>query len=171
VRIARNPAYFSYLSDCAKGRIDVVLGDARLTMAREPGGVYDLIQLDAFSGDSVPTHLLTVEALTGYARLLAPGGIVLVHISNRNLALEAPVAASARAAGLVALMQAWLPPRGASPMAGAPSQVMLIARTPGALARFAQDRRWRPARDNGVRAWTDTYTNVAGALIAQALQH
>jgi len=170
-RIARNPSYFTYLSGCAKGKVDIVLGDARLTMAREPSGSYDLIQLDAFSGDSVPTHLLTTEAMAGYMRLLKPNGILLVHISNRNLALEAPVAASAHAAGLAALMQGWLPPRDASPMAaGAPTQAMLIAKSPLALAMFAHDPRWRPARDRNVRPWTDTYTNVAGALLDQMLQ-
>jgi spermidine synthase len=170
VRIARDPAYFTYLSGCAGGRVDIVLGDARLTMAREPAGAYDLIQLDAFSGDSVPTHLLTVEALRGYMRLLTPDGLLLVHISNRNLALEPPLAASAHAAGLQTLMQEWSPRQGTSSMLGAPSQVMLIARTPQALAPFAHDRRWRPANDKNVRAWTDDYTNVAGALLDHLLR-
>jgi len=169
-RIARDPQYFTYLSDCAKGAIDIVLGDARLTMTHETPGTYDLIQLDAFSGDSVPTHLLTVEAMRGYARLLKPDGLLLVHISNRNLALEPPVAASAHAAGLAALMQEWSPPVGNSPMLGAPSQVMLIARTPQALTAYAHDRRWRPAHDKTVRAWTDDYTNIAGALLDHLLR-
>jgi spermidine synthase len=169
-RIARDPQYFTYLSSCAKGTVDIVLGDARLTMTREPAASYDLIQLDAFSGDSVPTHLLTVEALRGYLRLLKPDGLLLVHISNRNLALEPPLAASAHAAGLTALMQEWSPPVGKSPMLGAPSQVMLIARTPQALAAFARDPRWRPAQDKTVRAWTDDYTNVAGALLDHMLR-
>jgi len=169
-RIARNPAYFTYLSGCAKGKVDIVLGDARLTMGREASGTYDLIQLDAFSGDSVPTHLLTVEALRGYARLLKPDGLLLVHISNRNLALEHPVAASAHAAGLATLMQEWAPPVDKSPMLGAPSQVMLVAKTPQALAAFAHDPRWRPARDKTVRPWTDDYTNVAGALLDHLLR-
>jgi spermidine synthase len=171
VRIARDPQYFTYLSGCAKGKIDIVLGDARLTMAQETAATYDLIQLDAFSGDSVPTHLLTVEAMRGYARLLKPGGLLLVHISNRNLALEPPVAASAHAAGLVALMQEWSPPASAAPMLGAPSQVMLIAKTPQAFAEFTRDLRWRPARDKTVRAWSDDYTNVAGALLDRLLRH
>lgn len=72
---------------------------------------------------------------------------------------------------IAALAQAWLPPRGASSMpAGAPTQVVLIAKTPQALAPFAADPRWRPARNKNVRPWTDTYTNVAGALLDQLLQ-
>jgi spermidine synthase len=169
-RIARDPSYFTYLSACAKGRVDVVLGDARLTMAREPSSTYDLIQLDAFSGDSVPTHLLTVQALAGYARLLKPDGILLVHISNRNLALEPPVASSAKAAGLYVLAQDFAPLPGTPAMSAAPTQAMLIAKVPAALARFARDPRWRAARDKGVRAWTDDYTNIVGALADHVMQ-
>jgi hypothetical protein len=168
-RIARNPAWFSYISECAAGQVDVVLGDARLTMAREAAGSYDLIHLDAFSSDTVPTHLLTVEALRVYLSTLKPEGVLLLHISNRNLALEAPAAATAKALGAATLMQEFAPPPGTPSVVSAPNQVMLVARTPQALARFAADPRWRPARDKGVRPWTDDYTNIVGAIVDQAI--
>jgi hypothetical protein len=167
-RIARNPAYFTYLGECARGQVDVVLGDARLTMTREPAGSYDLIHLDAFSSDTVPTHLLTVEALRTYLAALKPDGVLLMHISNRNLALEAPAAATAKALGAATLMQEFAPPEGTPSVVVAPSQVMLVARNPEALARFAHDPRWRPAQDKGTRPWTDDYTNVVGAIVDQA---
>ena len=167
-RIARNRRYFTYLSDCAKGDVDVVLGDARLTLARQPAGNFDLLQLDAFSADTVPTHLLTVEAFRLYLRALKPDGIILVHVTNRNLALEAPVAATVKEAGAVALMQAFAPPADASTIAASPSQVMLVAKTRAALKRFTSDPRWRQAQDRGVRAWNDDYSNVVGALIDHA---
>jgi SAM-dependent methyltransferase len=168
-RIARDPRYFTYLSDCAKGSVDVVLGDARLTLGREAPASFDLLQLDAFSADTVPTHLLTVEAFRLYLRALKPGGVILLHLSNRNLSLEAPAAAAAKETGAVALMQEFSPPAGASAIAAAPTQAMLVAKSPAALAAFAHDPRWRPARDRGVRAWSDDYTNVIGALIAHAM--
>jgi spermidine synthase len=168
-RIARDPRYFTYLSECAKGRVDVVLGDARLTMAREPAHSYDLVQVDAFSADNIPTHLLTTQALAIYFRALKPDGLLMLHLSNRNLALEAPAAATAKAVGATALMQDFSPTAGTPGIAAAPSQVMILSRSPNALAAFARDPRWRPARDNGVRAWTDDYTNIVGALFDHAI--
>ncbi len=164
-RIARDPRYFTYLSGCAKGEVDVVLGDARLTVAAEPEHSYDLIQIDAFSADNIPTHLLTTEALAIYFRALKPDGILMLHLSNRNLKLEPPAAAAAKEVGATALMQEFAPPPGTPPIVASPSQVMLMSKSPTALAAFARDPRWRPARDEGARAWTDGYTNILGPLI------
>jgi hypothetical protein len=61
-RIARDPRYFTYISACARGPVDVVLGDARLTLAHEAPGSYDALLLDAFTSDAIPTHLLTTAA-------------------------------------------------------------------------------------------------------------
>jgi SAM-dependent methyltransferase len=91
VRIAR--ARFTFLSGCAP-RARILLGDARLSLSREPTGSLDILALDAFSSDAVPMHLLTREALGVYRRVLAPSGLLLVHISNRYLNL-APVLAAA----------------------------------------------------------------------------
>lgn len=168
-RIARDPRYFTYISQCAKGSVDVVLGDARLTLEREVPASYDLLQLDAFSADNVPTHLLTVEAFRLYLRAIKPDGVILLHLSNRNLALEAPAAAAAKQVGAVALMQDFAPLAGAPTIAATATQAMLVAKSPAALAAFAHDPRWRPARDRGVRAWSDDYTNVVGALIDHAM--
>jgi hypothetical protein len=89
-RIARDPRYFSYLSECAKGHVDVMLGDARVTVAREPAHSYDLIEVDAFSADNIPTHLLTTQAMQIYFQALKPDGILMLHLTNRNLRLEPP---------------------------------------------------------------------------------
>ncbi len=170
-RIARDRRYFTYLSDCAKGSVDVVLGDARLDpgvgKARELR--HALMPFDAFSADTVPTHLLTVEALQLYLRLLKPNGVLLLHPTTRNLALEAPAAADAKAAGAVALMQDYAPRDRASVFAASATQAMLITKSSAAAAQFVHDPRWRPARDKGVRAWNDDYTNVLGALVDHAM--
>ena len=164
-RLARDPRYFSYLSECAKGHVDVMLGDARVTVAREPAHSYDLIEVDAFSADNIPTHLLTTQAMQIYFQALKPDGILMLHLTNRNLRLEPPAAATVQAVGATALMQEYFPPPGTASIVAAPSKVMLISKSPAALEAFAHDPRWRPARDNGVRAWSDDYTNILGALI------
>ena len=83
-RIARTSAYFTYLDACGS-QCRVVLGDARLSLARDGASRYDLIVLDAFSSDAIPVHLLTREALSLYVSRLAPGGALAFHISNAHL--------------------------------------------------------------------------------------
>ena len=101
LKIARDPRYFTYLRD-SPAHIDVVLGDARLSLTHAPPHAYDLIIVDAFNSDAIPVHLLTREALGVYLDKLAPGGIVALHLSNRYLELEPVVAALARERGLKA---------------------------------------------------------------------
>jgi SAM-dependent methyltransferase len=78
---------FTYLSD-SRARCEVVMGDARLSLEREPPQAYDVLALDAFSSDAIPVHLLTEEAFAIYLRHLKPEGVLAVHISNRFLDLE-----------------------------------------------------------------------------------
>jgi predicted O-methyltransferase YrrM len=167
-RIARDRRYFSYLSGCARGKVGVVLGDARLSLEKDSAHSYDLVLLDAFSADSVPTHLLTAEAFRLYLQLLKPEGLLLVHISNRNLELEPSVAATARAVGAPALVQYFMTPRTGSGIAASPTEAMLIAPSARAITPFARDCRWLPTHDHGVRPWSDDYSNVFGALLARA---
>jgi len=89
-RLARK--HFTYLADGeARGaKIDTVLGDARLMLEREPDQKFDVMLLDAFSGDAIPMHLLTKEAFAIYKRHMKPDGIIAVHVTNSYLAL-APV--------------------------------------------------------------------------------
>jgi spermidine synthase len=84
--------YFTFLKDCP-AKQDIVLGDARLQLEREladtngQGHQFDLLCLDAFSGDAVPTHLLTTEAFALYKKHLKPDGIIVVNITNTYLDL------------------------------------------------------------------------------------
>ncbi|MEN6450245.1 MAG: fused MFS/spermidine synthase [Thermoguttaceae bacterium] len=87
LELARNR--FTYLADC-RGRCDVVLGDARLSLESEPPQRFGLLVVDAFSGDAIPTHLLTREAMAVYRRHLIPNGVIAIHVSNQYLRL-APV--------------------------------------------------------------------------------
>jgi SAM-dependent methyltransferase len=85
---------FTFLKD-TEAKVDVVLGDARLVLEREPAQQFDILVVDAFSGDAIPVHLLTREAFGVYFRHLRPGGVLAVHISNRHLDLEPVVAHAA----------------------------------------------------------------------------
>ncbi len=100
VAIARK--HFSYLGDLEArgGKVEVVLGDARLNLEREPSQQFDVLLLDAFSGDSVPVHLLTREAFQIYQRHMKPDGIIAVHVSNRYLELAPVVNKIAAAVGM-----------------------------------------------------------------------
>jgi len=165
--VARDSGAFSYLTRCAHGAVDYRLGDARLTLAREPAGAFDLLLIDAFSSDSVPTHLLTVEAMRSYLDKLAPGGVLLLHLTNRNLELTGPAAAVVKAAGAASLQQLFTPTKAMGPSPKVtPSGVMAVARTPADLARLAADPRWTATDPGRSRAWSDDYTNILGALLA-----
>jgi len=165
IRISSDPNHFSYTTRCAKGPVNYVLGDARLTLAQQPADVFDILLIDAFSSDAVPTHLLTEEAVRGYLTHMKPDGVLILHLSNRNLDLNGPAQAVARAAGGVAMIQHYRPAPGAD-LGGWPSpeDAVIIARSQAGLARFAGDPRWQPANAHGVRPWTDDYTNLFGAL-------
>jgi SAM-dependent methyltransferase len=163
-RFALDPKRFSFIHGCARGPVDVVLGDARLTLAGRPAGSFDLLVVDAFSSDSVPTHLLTEEALRGYLRVVKPGGVVLLHLSNRNLEIVRPAEAGAEAVGAASLVQNYRSDPNASVLGDASTDALVLARSPAALADFSRDSRWRKADPAGVRSWTDDYTNLVGAL-------
>jgi predicted O-methyltransferase YrrM len=164
-RIARDPRWFTFISNCAEGPVRTVLGDARLTMARETPGSYDMLLIDAFSSDAVPTHLLTQEALAGYLRLLKPDGVVVLHLSNRNLDITAPAQSAARALGAPFLHKIYGEDPEAPDMAEASTEAMVLSPTRKGLDELRDKPLWDPpAPDAGVRPWTDDYVNLAGAV-------
>jgi len=98
--IARN--VFTYTRESAASYIDVIPGDARSSLARSAPQQFNVLVVDAFTGDAIPLHLLTREALALYRRHLAPGGVIAFHISNQHVDLEAPIAKLAADAGMQA---------------------------------------------------------------------
>jgi SAM-dependent methyltransferase len=92
---------FSFVGD-SKAKVEVAMGDARLSLERESPENFDVLAVDAFSSDSIPVHLLTLEAIELYFRHLRPDGVLAVHISNRYLDLEPVLAGETRATGKVA---------------------------------------------------------------------
>lgn len=164
-RLSRDPKWFTFISNCAQGPIRTVLGDARLTLSKEPVGSYDLLVIDAFSSDAVPTHLLTREAIKGYLKLLKPTGVVVLHLSNRNLEITLPAVAAARELDAAELHQVYIEHPDTALMAEASTEALVISPTPEGLADFKADGRWRKLAPTEVRPWTDDYVNLFGALV------
>jgi hypothetical protein len=160
-RFALDPRYFTYLRDCAP-TAQIVLGDARLKLRGEPDASYDLIVLDAFSGDMIPMHLMTKEALALYLRKLKPGGMIAFHITNLYLNLAPTLDALARDSGLVCLMDDDSAVSQAQGSAGKlASKWLVMARSRADLGALATDPRWIPASAlPGTQVWTDDYSNL-----------
>ncbi len=165
VKLASDPRQFTYVNGCAKGPVNMVLGDARLQLDKAPKASLDLLLVDAFASDSVPTHLMTVEAMRNYLRVLKPGGVGVLHLSNRNLALIGPASAAVRAAGGIPLEQLFHSETRDTYVESS-SHVVVFARDPAALGPYLASGKWTAPHQAG-RAWTDDYTNIVGAIIAR----
>ena len=150
---------FTYLSDCAPDS-GVVIGDARLELAKLPPGTLDILAMDAFTSDAIPLHLITDEAFGVYERALAPGGLLLVHISNRFIELEPVLAAQARQRGLAVALRDDVPTGDALLTA---SSWVALSRDPRrieALRKVAPDREWKKLQPPAPRAWTDDHASI-----------
>jgi SAM-dependent methyltransferase len=154
VRVARDPALFTYLSN-APNRPTVVLGDGRLELRNIPDATYDLLILDAFSGDAIPTHLLTVEALRDDLRVLKPGGLLLVHVSNRYYDLAPAVVAGTQQLGMSARVRTYSPTQAAMDDGAQASQWVVATLDPSQLAMLG----W-PSIAAADRPITDDFPDV-----------
>jgi hypothetical protein len=164
-RIARDPRWFTYLRDCAP-QARVVIGDARLSLERQPDGAHDLLILDAFSSDAVPVHLLTREALALYLRKLTPTGVLVFHTSNRYVDLSRVLADLAYDAHLFAYLA---DDRQVFPVESYDGKLastwLVIARAPTHLDALRGGRGWAPQPGrNADRRWTDDYTDLLGPV-------
>lgn len=162
VRIARDSGSFTFLSRCTPGaRIEV--GDARLLIHREAPHTADLLVLDAFSSDAVPMHLLTREAFADYRRLLAPGGLLMVHISNRYINLDPVIAAAAADGGWLAALRRYRPAPDAMARNEGASDWVAMTQSPATLRKLVQGSGapWTPLRAPArFKAWTDDHSSV-----------
>src|SRR5262249_32737019 len=162
-RIARDPRYFTYLT-CAES-LRVVLGDGRLSLSPVPDRSFDLLVLDAFSSDGIPVHLLTREAIALYRKKLRPGGLILLHLSNRHLDLAPVVAAEAKDAGLVGRISfVGMTAAREADFKEASKWAVLVERESD-LGALARDPKWRPLVTGArTRPWTDDYSDLVSAL-------
>jgi len=155
--------YFTFLARCGPN-CDVVIGDGRLQLAREPDAGFDLLVLDAFSSDSVPTHLVSREAVRMYLSKLKPDGLLLFHVSNRYLNVEKLVSALVADAGLVALSRF----DEAGDLRGlgkSSANHVVAARKPEDLAPIAARPGWTKLHPPGdFQPWTDDYSNLLSLI-------
>jgi tetratricopeptide (TPR) repeat protein len=153
--------YFTYLKNCA-AKTNFTIGDARITIKNAPKNYFDVLFVDAFSGDYIPAHLITLEAISEYRRHMAEKGVIMFHTSNRYLNLEPVLFAAAGKVGAYACT-------GRNRMSFDASASVWIAFTwdKGVFDKMVSELKWRPDRDNAYkrfRVWTDTYTNVMRVL-------
>jgi SAM-dependent methyltransferase len=159
IPIARN--VFTYIRDSA-AQIDIVEGDARTSLNREPPQHFDVLVVDAFSGDAIPLHLLTAQALALYRRHLAPGGILAFHISNQHVDLEPAIALLAQSAGMQALRVSSAPN---GDLGEYSAKWVLVADNPAFFAQPEVPSAGRPAAFlPGLRLWTDDYSSLLPLL-------
>ncbi|HTC23852.1 MAG TPA: fused MFS/spermidine synthase [Gemmatimonadales bacterium] len=162
-RIAQDTTYFTYLTEAAS-RPRVVLGDARLSLARDPAARFDVLVIDAFNSDAPPVHLLTREALAVYMGRLAPGGLLLVNVTNRHLDFDPVVDALAADAGLVARVRDHAVTPAEIRRGAYGSTWAVLARREEDLGGIAQDARWKPPRKGEGALWTDDFSNLVRRL-------
>ena len=151
---------FTFLRE-SQATVETVLGDARLSLEREPDQQFDVLALDAFFGDAIPVHLLTMEAMAVYRRHLRPGGVLAIHITNRFMDLAPVVAALADANELFAV---YVQDRTTTEPAS-PSDWILLSERRESLNRpkvieIATDLQTSP----GFVPWTDDFNNIAQVL-------
>lgn len=160
-QIASNERLFSFLKD-SYGKWNIILGDGRLSIKKAPDQYYDIFVLDAFSSDSIPTHLVTKEAIKLYLEKLAPHGVLAFHISNQYLNLEPILANLASDAGLVAYFQFDSTINKEEQMLGKkPSKWVIMAREKEDFGKLASDKRWNQITYNPkYPLWSDDFSNI-----------
>ncbi|MFT6896049.1 MAG: SAM-dependent methyltransferase [Paraglaciecola sp.] len=146
--------YFTYL-DQSPASTEVILGDARLSLEKESPQAFDLLVMDAFTGDAPPVHLLTKEAFAVYNRHLKPGGILALNVSNRHLDLSPLVAAIVQSTDMTAIeidkpVSKWMLVTDNHPFI---QNKAVIEAARGSRKQFAE-----------TRAWTDQYSNLLELL-------
>lgn len=152
---------FHFLSRCQPSA-RIVIGDARLSLERAPVNSADILVVDAFSSDSIPMHLLTLEAFEVYRNHLSAEGLLLVHISNRYLDLR-PVVAAAAAQGWVARSRRYEPNLSEKKQQATASLWIALSKsaaTVAALERSSEKHAWEELRADATTAWTDDHASI-----------
>ncbi len=161
---------FSFLNTCTPGS-KVVLGDARLTLAREPEASYDVLFMDAYSSDAIPVHLITKEALAMYQTRIKPDGYLLFHISNRYFDLQPILANLAAELNMSAKVNAYKPSTDDSDVPDTPSMWVVLANDPKHLSHLSGNENWRALEPDPAKpVWTDDFSSLLGALRLDAFK-
>jgi hypothetical protein len=152
---------FYYLRE-TRASVQIVEGDARLSLEHDPSPAFDVLALDAFSGDAIPVHLLTKEAMSLYRRHLQSDGVIAFHVSNNYLNLSPIVAQLAQSAGYKSIL---IHNQRNDDELVLPSDWILVTNNEAVLANVALKLHSRPvAPQPGLRLWTDSYNNLLQIL-------
>jgi SAM-dependent methyltransferase len=152
---------FTFLTD-SPATVEVVLGDGRLSLEREPGHQFDVLAMDAFSGDSIPMHLLTREAMAIYLRHLKPGGVLAFQATNRFIDIAPVVASLAQEHGLTAVLISDTPQstEGADYWLSATDQILVTSDRALLESEPIRSVGKTLVPPPGFRVWTDDYNNL-----------
>ncbi|MCK5711704.1 MAG: fused MFS/spermidine synthase [Hyphomicrobiaceae bacterium] len=165
VDIAQKSNHFTFLVNC-RPKADIVVGDGRITIAKEPDSSFDLLLVDAFSSDAVPVHLMTAEALRLYARKLKGSGVLVLHISNRYLdldpVLEATMPLVPELKGLIIS-----DPAQGGTYAQLSSTIAVFAKDTFALDPFRAVPGAQDFKKGGLDPWTDDSSDILGPFLSR----
>ena len=153
--IAEN--YFTFLKD-SKGKVDIIYGDGRVSLRKQPDRTYDALIIDVFNSDAIPVHLLTMDAFQEYERSLKPGGVIFLHVSNRFLDLLPVVYANTEKLG-------WHFSFKFNPQAQPPVKARTlwaaVTRDKKSHDTLVKKQIWMAAKMGGnIRPWTDQYSSI-----------
>jgi hypothetical protein len=165
VKIALKSNHFTFLVNC-QPKPDIVIGDARLTLAREPDNSFDLLIVDAFTSDAIPVHLMTAEALQLYASKLKDDGVLVLHISNRYLDLDAVLGATL---ALVPQLKGLIlsDDKADGSYAQNLSTIAVFAKDPSRLDPFRVIEGAGDFHDGGMQPWTDDASDILRPFLSQ----
>lgn len=160
IALAKNEKLFTYLRDCSP-QLNIIKDDGRLAVSRFADHSQDLIILDAFSSDSVPVHLITLEAFKLYIEKLAPKGVILVNISNRHVQLLPVLSAIGRSLDLMVFS---LSHKGIPRLGQFDSEWALLTYNQAFASNLMRNSNWRFVTEDSPFLWTDDYSNVIPLL-------
>ncbi len=170
ISIAKNHKNFTFISKC-QPLIDIVVGDARLTITKEEDETFDLFVIDAFTSDAIPVHMLTKEAIELFLNKLKPQGVVLLHTSNRHLDLEGVLASTLKMLpeGTAGLIMHDVHARKEKNPGETSSSVVIFTKSEAALEPYRELDGVSELvdRDPPLRAWTDDYSDILGAFLSR----
>ena len=170
VEVALDASRFTFMSEC-QPKAPILVGDARLKLAAMQGETFDLLLLDAFSSDSVPVHLVTREAMQIYFDRVGRDGVLVYNVSNRHIDLKPVLARTAETLGAKSITRRHFPTPEQVARGATASEVVVVSLDPAALDRLRKTGQWTDLEPDGLRPWTDDYSNVVGAMISKAMHH
>jgi len=157
--------FFGYLKQAEdKGVIiNYIFGDGRISLGRAPSAEYDLLIIDVFNSDAIPPHLITVEAIREYKRVLNPNGIILIHISNRIFDLKPVIYSAGEKCGFYVFENT-----GSETVTGQDADIctwMVLCRNLGPMQKLLEIDGWiSDGKVKRINPWTDQYVNFLGSI-------